>query len=232
MIVSNALHGVSATAHGQCRHSHHFFQGHHQAGFRQVASHKRQAKCFLGLTVVVRAAAATAMPDIQDRLDRFEWDRMKLADLTGDIVILKVAMQPVILQIALNFWSQGTCRVRICMPTSVCCSSSREDSTGDWRQLWYWLRHLSGSGKTECLCHPDSQRCQERTRVSLPNAALWLFPLGLIHIFCGAYVPVSWILTALLSLREYGRHAMLSMTSHAGSTHSDSLPKYADCQQL
>lgn len=107
MTVSNALHGVSATAHGQCRHSHHFFQGHHQAGLRQVASHKKQAKCFLGLTVVVRAAAATAMPDIQDRLDRFEWDRMKLADLTGDILIFKVVMQPVILQIWPQFLVSG-----------------------------------------------------------------------------------------------------------------------------
>ena len=32
---------------------------------------------------LVRAAAATALPDIEERLGRFEWDRMNLADLTG-----------------------------------------------------------------------------------------------------------------------------------------------------
>ena len=37
----------------------------------------------LALLALVRAAAATAMPDIEERLSRFEWDRMNLADLTG-----------------------------------------------------------------------------------------------------------------------------------------------------
>ena len=36
-----------------------------------------------GSLALVGAAAATAMPDIEERLSRFEWDTMNLADLTG-----------------------------------------------------------------------------------------------------------------------------------------------------
>ena len=43
----------------------------------------RQDRRHPGAFALVRAAAATAMPDIEERLSRFEWDRMNLADLTG-----------------------------------------------------------------------------------------------------------------------------------------------------
>ena len=43
----------------------------------------RQDRRHPGSSALVRAAAATAMPDIEERLSRFEWDRMNLADLTG-----------------------------------------------------------------------------------------------------------------------------------------------------
>ena len=43
----------------------------------------RQERRHPGSLAVVRAAAATAMPDIEERLSSFEWDRMNLADLTG-----------------------------------------------------------------------------------------------------------------------------------------------------
>ncbi len=39
------------------------------------------------MSSIIQAASATALPDIDERLSRYEWDRMNLPDLTGDSLV-------------------------------------------------------------------------------------------------------------------------------------------------
>ncbi|KAK9918036.1 hypothetical protein WJX75_000706 [Coccomyxa subellipsoidea] len=40
------------------------------------------------MSSTIKAASATALPDIDERLSRYEWDRMNLADLTGKTAVV------------------------------------------------------------------------------------------------------------------------------------------------
>lgn len=53
------------------------------ASFGHSALYTRQQRAASRASAVVRAASVAAMPDIKERLNRYEWDRMRFANLTG-----------------------------------------------------------------------------------------------------------------------------------------------------
>ena len=86
MTANAVLCGSSITAQGRRRQPHLFtaFRNQHQACFRHALSHPIRENRSSGINHVVRAAISTpAIPDIEERLNRYEWDRMNLPDLTG-----------------------------------------------------------------------------------------------------------------------------------------------------
>ena len=86
MMSKTVLCGKSVTAQGRCRQVHLFtsFRSHQQAQFRHATSEQARFKRSSGFNRVVRAAISSpTIPDIEERLGRYEWDRMNLPDLTG-----------------------------------------------------------------------------------------------------------------------------------------------------
>ena len=88
MTANTVLCGSFTTAQGRSRQPHLFtsLRPQHQACIRHALSQQICSKRSPGLNGIVRAAISTpAIPDIQERLDRYEWDRMNLPDLTGNL---------------------------------------------------------------------------------------------------------------------------------------------------
>ena len=86
MTFSSVLRGSPCLPQqAQSRRCHAAFPMHGQCGLSSPAAKPAhtQERRLPGSLGTVRATAATTMPDIEERLSRFEWERMNLADLTG-----------------------------------------------------------------------------------------------------------------------------------------------------
>ena len=86
MTFSSVLRGSPCLPQqAQSRRCHAAFPMHEQCRLSSPTAKPahRQERRHPGSLAIVRAAAASAMPDIEERLSRFEWDRMNLPDLTG-----------------------------------------------------------------------------------------------------------------------------------------------------
>lgn len=123
------------------------------------------------MSSTIKAASTTALPDIDERLSRYEWDRMNLADLTGEYqcrisrtfesflpllssrsgTVLTIAHKKVmLLQLILEVGG----------------FDCRKDSSSHGGQRGPWLCYLSSSRETKRTRRPHSSRSAKGPRVS------------------------------------------------------------------